>query len=582
MALSVLDLFSGIGGFSYAFESTGHFETVAFCENNKFCQKVLKKNFPNVKIYEDVRSINGKEIKADVVAGGFPCQSFSVAGKRRGTGDDRYLWPEMFRVITEVKPSWVVWENVQGIINIENGLVLRQVQDDLEKEGFQSRCFVIPASGVGAWHQRKRIWGIAFNENNWFDTYPNSNGKSGISKYGESGQRELGESHVCDSQHNGPSTTQEQRGNTQTATGSQEGKNSSTQSKRTSRSTDNGNVSNTHDSRDRASRHGSQREGEKNAKEGQNRSQFESSRHSKNDVSNSQCLGWNERTKIGETHQGKPKQSDNSSDKSSPNREKEDVSNSQHQRWSDQSGRGHRELGEKSREKEKRGDQSALCSSTRSAERGTDEDVSNSQNRSREQTQWQGRESIGRGSDDRSRLEREGKNIETDVSNSSSEGQLFRESGKLGEESRETQGARENDTQSSQNKSAGGSQDVPNTHDSGLTDRSKQHQGERTPKEKRESSTSRFNSVSNSNGKGLQRYGVQTQLETKSGQESSERGAKEQHTWWEAEREFCGVPNGVSYELQRDRVSRIKALGNSIVPQIVFQIAQAIIKSKND
>ena len=532
MALSVLDLFSGIGGFSYAFESTGHFETVAFCENNKFCQKVLKKNFPNVKIYEDVRSINGKEIKADVVAGGFPCQSFSVAGKRRGTGDDRYLWPEMFRVITEVKPSWVVWENVQGIINIENGLVLRQVQDDLEKEGFQSRCFVIPASGVGAWHQRKRIWGIAFNENNWFDTYPNSKGKSSISKYGESGQRELGESHVCDSQHNGPSTTQEQRGNTQTSTGSQEGKNSSTQSKRTSRSTDNGNVSNTHDSRDRASRHGSQREGEKNAKEGQNRSQFESSRHSKNDVSNSQCLGWNERTKIGETHQGKPKQSDNSSDKSSPNREKENVSNSQ--------------------------------------------------NRSREQTQWQGRESIGRGSDDRSRLEREGKNIETDVSNSSSEGQLFRESGKLGEESRETQGARENDTQSSQNKSAGGSQDVPNTHDSGLTDRSKQHQGERTPKEKRESSTSRFNSVSNSNGKGLQRYGVQTQLETKSGQESSERGAKEQHTWWEAKREFCGVPNGVSYELQRDRVSRIKALGNSIVPQIVFQIAQAIIKSKND
>jgi len=117
----------------------------------------------------------------------------------------------------------------------------------------------------------------------------------------------------------------------------------------------------------------------------------------------------------------------------------------------------------------------------------------------------------------------------------------------LGEESRETQGARENDTQSSQNKSAGGSRDV-----------------------------------SNSNGKGLQRYGVQTQLETKSGQESSERGAKEQHTWWEAKREFCGVPNGVSYELQRDRVSRIKALGNSIVPQIVFQIAQAIIKSKND
>ena len=89
--LKLLDLFSGIGGFSYGLESTNGFETIAFCEKDKFCQKVLKKHWNDIKIYEDVRNINGKEIKADVITGGFPCQPFSVAGKRRGTDDDRYL-----------------------------------------------------------------------------------------------------------------------------------------------------------------------------------------------------------------------------------------------------------------------------------------------------------------------------------------------------------------------------------------------------------------------------------------------------------------------------------------------------------
>tara|TARA_R110002012_G_scaffold198348_1_gene367228 strand:- start:521 stop:1321 length:801 start_codon:yes stop_codon:yes gene_type:complete len=164
--MKLLDLFSGIGGFSLGMEATKKIKTIAFCEKDEFCRKVLKKHWSNIKQYNDIRSINGKEISADIVSGGFPCQPFSVAGKRKGTEDDRYLWDEMLRVITEVKPRWVVGENVQGIINIDNGLVLRQVKTDLEAQGFQVQCFIIPASGIGAWHKRNRVWIIGCNVSN--------------------------------------------------------------------------------------------------------------------------------------------------------------------------------------------------------------------------------------------------------------------------------------------------------------------------------------------------------------------------------------------------------------------------------
>ena len=180
--LKLLDLFSGIGGFSYGLESTNGFETIAFCEKDKFCQKVLKKHWNDIKIYEDVRNIKGSEIKADVITGGFPCQPFSVAGKQRGTDDDRYLWDETLRVVAETKPKWFVGENVEGIVNIQEGKVLQQIQKDLEAESFQVQCLIIPASGIGAWHQRKRIWIIA-----------NSNGRlrGRRTTIGESGENEV-------------------------------------------------------------------------------------------------------------------------------------------------------------------------------------------------------------------------------------------------------------------------------------------------------------------------------------------------------------------------------------------------------
>jgi DNA (cytosine-5)-methyltransferase 1 len=164
--LKVLDLFSGIGGFSLGLESTGFFETIAFVEKDEFCQKVLKKNFNNIPIEGDIRNVKGDKYKADVVTGGFPCQPFSVAGKRKGTDDDRYLWDETIRVVRECKPIWFIGENVEGLINIQEGMVLRQVQNDLEKEGFEVQCIIIPASGIGAWHQRKRIWIIGYNVSN--------------------------------------------------------------------------------------------------------------------------------------------------------------------------------------------------------------------------------------------------------------------------------------------------------------------------------------------------------------------------------------------------------------------------------
>ena len=153
----VLDLFSGIGGFSLGLESTGHFETIAFCEIEKYPQEVLKKNWPGVPIYEDIREMDTRGLFPDIITGGYPCQPFSNAGKQRGEKDPRHLWPEMFRIIKETKPRWILCENVYGHIR----LGLDTVLDDLESEGYTTWSFIIPACAVGAPHERKRVWIVA-------------------------------------------------------------------------------------------------------------------------------------------------------------------------------------------------------------------------------------------------------------------------------------------------------------------------------------------------------------------------------------------------------------------------------------
>ena len=161
MELSVLDLFSGIGGFSLGLESTGKFKTIGFCEKDKFCQKVLQKHWPDTPIYEDIKKLDGTKIKADVITGGFPCQSISIAGKQKGKNDDRFLFPEMLRVIKETQARWVIGENVQNLLNISNGEILQGIHNDLETIGYEVQTFSISASSQGAWHKRQRIWIIA-------------------------------------------------------------------------------------------------------------------------------------------------------------------------------------------------------------------------------------------------------------------------------------------------------------------------------------------------------------------------------------------------------------------------------------
>ena len=169
--LKVLDLFSGIGGFSLGLERTGFFETVAFCEQDKYCQEVLQKHWKGVKIYDDIKKLEGKEIqdrhgRIDICTGGVPCQPFSVAGKQNGTNDDRYLWPDMFRIIEQLEPTFVIIENVKGLINIQEGMVFETVCSDLESEGFEVQAFVIPAAGVGAPHRRERVWIVGYSKYN--------------------------------------------------------------------------------------------------------------------------------------------------------------------------------------------------------------------------------------------------------------------------------------------------------------------------------------------------------------------------------------------------------------------------------
>ena len=194
-----IDLFSGIGGFALAVDTVWSNAEHIFCDNDNFCQQVLKKHWPNSKIYGDIRTLTntiGTGLDAEhtseaqtiqstewtyekentigerrfepstnneyfILTGGFPCQPFSQAGQRKGTADNRYLWPEMLRVIQLTKPQWVIAENVRGLLTWNEGMVFKQVCSDLENEGYEVQPFVIPAVAVNAPHRRDRIWFVA-------------------------------------------------------------------------------------------------------------------------------------------------------------------------------------------------------------------------------------------------------------------------------------------------------------------------------------------------------------------------------------------------------------------------------------
>jgi DNA (cytosine-5)-methyltransferase 1 len=156
--MHVLDLFSGIGGFSLGLERAG-MQTAAFCEIDPYCRKVLARHWPGVKIHNDIKQLDGKHYDGaiDLICGGYPCQPFSNAGKQQGENDPRHLWPEMRRIIREARPRWVVAENVRGHVRLGFDTVAAQLEDD----GFTVWPFLVPACAVGAPHRRERLWILA-------------------------------------------------------------------------------------------------------------------------------------------------------------------------------------------------------------------------------------------------------------------------------------------------------------------------------------------------------------------------------------------------------------------------------------
>jgi DNA (cytosine-5)-methyltransferase 1 len=161
MKLSVGSLFSGIGGFELGLERTGGFKTIWQCEKDEFCLKVLAKHWPDVMRFTDIHDMKENIPYVDVICGGFPCQPVPCAGKRKGAQDERWLWPEFNMVVREVRPEWVLIENVPGLLSANAGRLFAGILRDLSSSGYDAEWNIVSAASVGAPHLRKRVFVIA-------------------------------------------------------------------------------------------------------------------------------------------------------------------------------------------------------------------------------------------------------------------------------------------------------------------------------------------------------------------------------------------------------------------------------------
>lgn len=202
--LSHFSLFSGIGGIDLAAEWAG-FKTVGMCEIDKFCQQVLDKHWPDVPKWGDVFELTGKEIietcgEIDLLSGGFPCQPFSTAGKRQGEKDERYLWPEMLRIIREVRPRWILGENVRGLLSIDNNRIFGTILKDLAESGYRVGWLCYGAGDVGAPHRRERVFIVAYSQGSRWD----SKAQSEMDEEANKGKQGCGFNNGCkDVAHSG-------------------------------------------------------------------------------------------------------------------------------------------------------------------------------------------------------------------------------------------------------------------------------------------------------------------------------------------------------------------------------------------
>ena len=528
--LKVLDLFSGLGGFSLGLERTGHFETVAFCDNDKYSKLIIDKHWKGKKVYEDVREITKEKLIADgielpdVITGGFPCQPFSVAGKQKGTSDDRHLWPEMFRIIKALKPRIVVGENVRGIVNIQDGMVFETVCTNLEDEGYEVQAFNIPAAGVGAPHRRERIWIIAT---------------------------------LGDPKYDGPLTDEIGRRNEEINGGTEKRQNSSFEFERTSGREDNAIMENA------------------------NNNGFE---RGFSETRNETITGKTSSSNGIEDTDNSSRRSDGRGDQSQPTTDGtiqglRDVNKEESSRATGVRGLHERtDIGQGTiREDRDYKDDNRTLVQTRqsrvqsSERRGLGEDQTTlERNKIRQGTDYTSLDRVETGS-------------EINVANANDEGLRTRIGGSDDDHAKEsrsrgTDGGRStsDDERHNTTSTTNETMDVANTESfrSRETRYSDQEEGSESSRATQLNGSS--GDVANANSQRQQEQ-CRSQSVSKEGDELERSSGEERSGWWEVEPNVGRVAHGV-----RGRVHRLKGLGNSIVPQIVEEIGKALIKGMKE
>jgi len=486
VAINHLDMCSGIGGWAIAFRELG-INTVAFCEIDKYPRQVLQKNFPGVPIFNDLKELTYEDIKErtgvdgiDILTCSYPCQPFSVAGKQKGEEDPRHLWPDTFRLVQECRPTWFVGENVSGHIK----LGLDTVLEDLESEGYDTRTFIIPASSVGAWHKRERLWIIGYSE------------------------------------HNGSLATKKSRKHQETARGTSQGQNQAEQFEGASRPSNHENVSYT---------------------------------------DNDGCEGgyFKTRNQIA-TRQNNASIRGTCTDNSC--RPNDDRRNKAESRVTEKIS------------KPRNGNTQGFTTS-----RGVHK-VSEKPNQCDQDSKTHGYQK-----DHHRTLVQEGQAFQSSKSRGLGENQTTSKTDKV-RQSDDHLTQRRVDT-----KNVSDTESLRFGRGSGEECRTPQWQFLQEEQERREvwreaerCTTSYGEDVSDTSSEGLQRFNVKSSVdESQLGQSTDYDDARGQENWWQTQSELCGVPDGISYELDKGRVGRIKGLGNAIVPQIAWFIGNAIVSAQN-